>query len=103
MSIHYYVNFSCHSSNFLVYSFDLTSILIQFSLCIEDLVPVALGRFIKALVSSMHQAGSGALGSSEHQLEKMFSLFMEQGNLWPEIFTLPEIRSPEISEASLYT
>ncbi|OAY54221.1 calcineurin-binding protein 1 isoform X4 [Manihot esculenta] len=75
----------------------------RFSLCIEDLVPVALGRFIKALVSSMHQAGSGALGSSEHQLEKMFSLFMEQGNLWPEIFTLPEIRSPEISEASLYT
>ncbi|KAJ9183530.1 hypothetical protein P3X46_007373 [Hevea brasiliensis] len=74
----------------------------RFSLCIEDLVPVALGRFIKALVSSMHQAGSGALSSSEHQLEKMFTLFMEQGNLWPEIFTLPEIRSPEISEGSLY-
>ncbi|KDP34142.1 hypothetical protein JCGZ_07713 [Jatropha curcas] len=74
----------------------------RFSLCIEDLVPVALGRFIKALVSSMHQAGSCAPGNSEHQLEKMFSLFMEQGNLWPEVFSLPETKSPEISEGSLY-
>ncbi|EEF45833.1 conserved hypothetical protein [Ricinus communis] len=74
----------------------------RFSLCIEDIVPVALGRLIKALVSSMHQAGSSAPSSSEHQLEKLFSLFMEQGNLWPEIFHLPEIRSPEISEGSLF-
>ncbi|WCJ29540.1 Tetratricopeptide repeat (TPR)-like superfamily protein [Euphorbia peplus] len=74
----------------------------RFSLCIEDLVPVALGRLVKALVSSMHQAGSSSPVGSEHQLEKMFSLFMEQGNLWPEIFSLPEIRGPEISEGSLY-
>ncbi|XP_065850006.1 calcineurin-binding protein 1 isoform X2 [Euphorbia lathyris] len=74
----------------------------RFSLCIEDLVPVTLGRLIKALVSSMHRAGSSSPVGSEHQLEKMFSLFMEQGNLWPEIFSLPEIRGPEISEGSLY-
>lgn len=74
-------------------------------MCIEDLVPVALGRHIKALILSMHQAetvGSGAARSSEHVLEKLFALFMEQGNLWPEICGLPEIKSIEISESSLY-
>ncbi|KAG6649279.1 calcineurin-binding protein 1 isoform X3 [Carya illinoinensis] len=77
----------------------------RFSLCIEDLVPVALGRYIKALISSMHQAetvGSGAASGSEHVLEKLFALFMEQGNLWPEICGLPEIKSIEISESHLY-
>lgn len=74
-------------------------------MCIEDLVPVALGRYIRALLSSMNQAetaGSIAASSSEHQLEKIFALFMEQGNLWPEICGAPEIKSPEISESSLY-
>lgn len=77
----------------------------RFSLCIEDLVPVALGRFIKTLILSISQvetADSGVPGNSGQQLEKMFSLFMEQGNLWPEILSLPEIRSPVISESSLY-
>ncbi|KAL5558617.1 hypothetical protein UlMin_034828 [Ulmus minor] len=77
----------------------------RFSLCIEDLVPVALGRYIKALITSMHQAqtiGLGAPGSSEHIREKMFSLFIEQGNLWPEICDLPEIKDSETSESSLY-
>lgn len=77
----------------------------QFSLCIEDLVPVALGRYIKALVSSMLQAkkvGSGALSNSEHVLEKLFALFIEQGNLWPELCALPEIKGPETSDSSLY-
>ncbi|XP_041019240.1 calcineurin-binding protein 1 isoform X3 [Juglans microcarpa x Juglans regia] len=71
----------------------------------KDLVPVALGRYIKALISSMHQAetvGSGAASGSEHVLEKLFALFMEQGNLWPEICGLPEIKSIEISESRLY-
>jgi len=74
-------------------------------LCIEDLVPVALGRFIKTLIlliSQAETADSGVPGNSGQQLEKMFSLFMEQGNLWPEILSLPEIRSPVISESSLY-
>ena len=77
----------------------------QFFLCIEDLVPVALGRHIKALVLSMNQvetAGADPAFSLEHQLEKIFGLFMEQGTLWPEICCLPEIKSPEISESSLY-
>lgn len=77
----------------------------RFSLCIEDLVPVAVGRYIKALISSMRRAetvGSAPASSSEHVLEKMFALFMEQGSLWPEICSLPEIKSPEISDSSLY-
>ncbi|XP_012492972.1 calcineurin-binding protein 1 isoform X1 [Gossypium raimondii] len=77
----------------------------RFSLCIEDLVPVALGRHIKALVLSINQVETAATdpaSSFEHQLEKIFGLFMEQGTLWPEICSLPEIRSPEISESSLY-
>ncbi|XP_022729636.1 uncharacterized protein LOC111284855 isoform X2 [Durio zibethinus] len=77
----------------------------RFSLCIEDIVPVALGRHIKALVLSMSQvetAGIDPACSFEHQLEKIFGLFMEQGTLWPEIYCLPEIKSPEISEGSLY-
>ncbi|CAI0441429.1 unnamed protein product [Linum tenue] len=77
----------------------------RFSLCIEDLVPVGLGRLIKALVSSIHQAESAESstpGTSEPQLEKLFSLFMEQGNLWPEILCLPETQSPEFTDSSLY-
>ena len=75
----------------------------QFSLCIEDLIPLTLGRYIKALVTSMNQDESvGNSGSSDHKLEKVFSLFIEQGNLWPEVVSLSEIRSAEISETSLY-
>lgn len=77
----------------------------RFSLCIEDLVPVALGRYIKALVSSMHQAkkvGSAAPSNYEHILEKMFALFIEHGNLWPELCGLPEVKGPETSDISLY-
>ncbi|CBI20600.3 unnamed protein product, partial [Vitis vinifera] len=77
----------------------------RFSLCLEDLVPVALGRYIKALISSMRQAetvGSTAASRSEHMLEKMFTLFMEQGSLWPDLCSLPEMRSTELSESSLY-
>ncbi|KAL6985490.1 hypothetical protein U1Q18_018864 [Sarracenia purpurea var. burkii] len=77
----------------------------RFSLCLEDLVPVALGRYIKALILSMHQTEnveSGPADSSEHLLEKIFSLFVEQMNLWSDICYLPEIHSPELSESSLY-
>ncbi|KAJ7965908.1 Tetratricopeptide repeat (TPR)-like superfamily protein [Quillaja saponaria] len=77
----------------------------RFSLCIEDIVPVALGRHLKALISSMHQPqniSSDAASSTEQVLEKMFGLFMEHGNLWPEICSLPEIKSPDVSDNGLY-
>ncbi|KAM7493376.1 hypothetical protein LguiB_027985 [Lonicera macranthoides] len=77
----------------------------RFSLCLEDLVPLALGRYIRALISSMRQTeiGGGAESNSpEHLLEKMFSLFIEQMNLWSDICSLPEIKCPELSETNLY-
>lgn len=77
----------------------------RFSLCLEDLVPIALGRYIKALVSSVNQIESGTSPENialEHLLEKMFSLYMEQMNLWSDICNLPEIKCPELSESSLF-
>lgn len=77
----------------------------QFSLCLEDLVPIALGRYIKALVSSINQIELGTSTDSidlEHLLEKMFSLYIEQMNLWSDICSLPEIKCPELSESSLF-
>ncbi|PIN24718.1 hypothetical protein CDL12_02541 [Handroanthus impetiginosus] len=77
----------------------------RFSLCLEDLVPVAFGRYIKALVVSICQAGTGsntATDQVEHLLEKLFNLFLEQVNLWSDICSLPELKSPELTESSLY-
>ncbi|KAJ1409794.1 Tetratricopeptide-like helical domain superfamily [Sesbania bispinosa] len=77
----------------------------RFSLCIEDLVPVAIGRYLKALISTMSHSqttASGSVSSSDNVLERMFALFMEQGSLWPEICSLPEIASPDTSESIIY-
>ncbi|MED6192117.1 hypothetical protein PIB30_007294 [Stylosanthes scabra] len=77
----------------------------RFSLCIEDIVPVAIGRYLKALISAMghfRTSSSGQVSSSENVLEKMFALFMEQGSLWPEICSLPEIESPDTSDSIIY-
>lgn len=77
----------------------------QFSLCIEDLVPVAIGRYLKALVSTIHHSldtSSGSVSRSDSVLERIFALFMEQGSLWPEICSLPEIESPDTSESIIY-
>ncbi|XP_057248653.1 calcineurin-binding protein 1 isoform X2 [Beta vulgaris subsp. vulgaris] len=78
----------------------------RFSLCLEDLAPVALGRFIKTLISSMSSANdaasTAARSSPEQILEKMFTLFMEQTSVWPDICNSPEIKCPELSESTLY-
>lgn len=74
----------------------------RFSLCLEDLVPVALGRYIQALISSMRQAETDGSGAVDHLQEKLFTLFMEQGNLWPDICNLPDVMGPGLSESCLY-
>ncbi|GAB2275872.1 hypothetical protein Dimus_010617 [Dionaea muscipula] len=77
----------------------------RFSLCLEDLVPVALGRYLKALMSSIRsdmELPSAAKSSSEQILEKMFTLFLEQGSLWADICNLPEIKCPQFTESTLY-
>ncbi|KAL2340079.1 hypothetical protein Fmac_008019 [Flemingia macrophylla] len=77
----------------------------RFSLCIEDLIPVAIGRYLKVLISTMFHSqttASGSMSSSDNVLERMFTLFMEQGSLWPEICSLPEIEGPDMSESMIY-
>ncbi|XP_028228288.1 calcineurin-binding protein 1-like isoform X1 [Glycine soja] len=77
----------------------------RFSLCIEDLIPVAIGRYLKALISTMchsQTTASGSVSSSNNVLERMFALFMEQGSLWPEICSLPEIEGSDMSETIIY-
>lgn len=61
--------------------------------------------YVKVLITSIRQVGiasSGDASGYEHILEKMFALFMEQGNLWPELCSLPEIQGPGISESNLF-
>lgn len=77
----------------------------QFSLCIEDLIPVAIGRYLKALISTIRHsqtAASGSVTSYDNVLERMFALFMEQGSLWPEICSLTEIEGSDMSESIIY-
>ncbi|KAF5192614.1 Calcineurin-binding protein [Thalictrum thalictroides] len=74
----------------------------RFSLCLEDLVPVALGRLIQALMSSICQAETLGKNFPQHLLERMFQLFIDQGNLWTDISSLAEVKSPELSEGSFY-
>lgn len=66
-------------------------------------MPVAIGRYINALVASMSQVESGgAKINPDSQLEKIFSLFIEQGSIWPDIRNFPETKDPETSERILY-
>ncbi|CAK9175443.1 unnamed protein product [Ilex paraguariensis] len=72
---------------------------------IDDLVPVALGRFLKALTSSMHRTDNGSRATSsslDHLLEKMFSLFLEQVTIWSDICNLPKIKGPKLVESNLH-
>ncbi|KAK6140741.1 hypothetical protein DH2020_025504 [Rehmannia glutinosa] len=71
----------------------------------SHLVPVALGRYIKALIMSISRAGTGSYAATdqvEHLLEKLFNLFLEQVNLWSDICSLPELKSSELTESILY-
>lgn len=88
------------------YTFNLNKLSMQFSLCLEDIVPLVLGRYMKALILSVRQSENGTDaggGAIEHLLEKIFSLFLEQVNLWSDICSLPEIKTPELTENCLYT
>ncbi|KAG4387294.1 hypothetical protein GLYMA_11G174000v4 [Glycine max] len=72
----------------------------EFSLCIEDLILVAIGRYLKALIATMchyQTTASSLVRSSDNVLERMFALLMEQGSLWQEICSLPEIEGSVIS------
>ncbi|KAF3781600.1 hypothetical protein EJ110_NYTH36544, partial [Nymphaea thermarum] len=78
----------------------------RFSLCLEDIVPVALGRYVQALCSSIKQAeAAGSSLTVESLLERLFHVFIENGSMWNEISGLPELTIPSgcgISENTLY-
>lgn len=83
-----------------------TSFLEQFSLCLWDIVPVALGKYIQLITAAIRNAeahgASCDTNSLEQLLEKMFTVFMDHANMWSEISTIPEVNDPELSESSLY-
>ncbi|CAN6457209.1 unnamed protein product [Victoria cruziana] len=72
----------------------------RFSLCLEDIVPVALGRYVQALCSSIrHAETAGSSSTVESLLERLFHVFIENGSMWNEISGLPELN---ISSGSVY-
>ncbi|CAA7407719.1 unnamed protein product [Spirodela intermedia] len=78
----------------------------RFSLCLVDIVPVVLGRYIKVLSSLIHDAGSGQLADPsltlEVLLERMFNVLLDHVNQLGDLGNLPEVKCPELSESSLY-
>ncbi|KAG9455727.1 hypothetical protein H6P81_000235 [Aristolochia fimbriata] len=76
----------------------------RFSLCLEDIAPVSLGRYIQALAASINKAESlsSDRSSREHLLDRMFNIFMDHSNLWAEMSSLPEMKGQEFSESTLY-
>lgn len=72
----------------------------QFYLCIVDMVPVALGKYIQVLTSTIKVSSDAA--AVEQLLEKMFSAFMDHASMWGEVGSLPEVNCPELSETNLF-
>jgi calcineurin-binding protein cabin-1 len=78
---------------------------LQFALCLGDIVPVGLGKYLHVLTEAIcNPEVSQASGdvSVEQLLEKIFIVFMDHANLWADISTLPEVNCPELSESNLY-
>ncbi|KAF8681835.1 hypothetical protein HU200_045277 [Digitaria exilis] len=78
----------------------------RFALCLGDIVPVGLGKYLQVLIAAINnpeiRRASGD-ASVDQLLEKMFSVFMDHANLWADISTIPEVNSPELSESNLYS
>ncbi|KAJ3687084.1 hypothetical protein LUZ61_016248 [Rhynchospora tenuis] len=72
----------------------------RFYLCIVDLVPVALGKYIQVLTSTIRNASDTTV--VEQLLEKMFSAFMDHASTWGDVGSLPEVNCPELSETNLF-
>ncbi|KAG8062224.1 hypothetical protein GUJ93_ZPchr0003g17862 [Zizania palustris] len=78
----------------------------RFALCLGDIVPVGLGKYLQVLTSAIRTPEVRRVSgdaSVEHLLEKMFGVFMDHANLWADISTIPEVNSPELSESNLYS
>ncbi|XP_062212069.1 calcineurin-binding protein 1-like isoform X1 [Phragmites australis] len=78
----------------------------RFALCLGDIVPVGLGKYLQVLTAAIRNPEiRRASGDApvEQLLEKMFSVFMDHANLWADISTIPEVNCPELSESDLYS
>ncbi|ERN03626.1 hypothetical protein AMTR_s00042p00226140 [Amborella trichopoda] len=81
----------------------------RFSLCLEDIVPVALGRYAQALALSVNRSvipATGNAGSLDHLLERIFNIFLDHGSSWTDFASLPELGNslcPEFSVDALYS
>jgi calcineurin-binding protein cabin-1 len=77
----------------------LDFIFMQFSVCIGDLVPVCLGKYIQVLASATQNNQDDA--SLKQHLQKLFTALMKNVSLWSEIGNLPEVDCRELSESKL--
>ncbi|XP_042375103.1 calcineurin-binding protein 1-like isoform X1 [Zingiber officinale] len=79
----------------------------RFALCLGDIIPVALGKYIQVLISSIRNtenySGKNNPSSMEQMLEKLFNIFMDHANMWTDIITLPELKMADLSESNLYS
>ena len=83
---------------------------LQFSLCLEDISRVALGKYILVLARAICQADSEGHSSQTRLhplLEKMFNLYMDYGISWSDSagLSLAEagiMNSPEVAEGAIY-
>ncbi|KAJ0982851.1 hypothetical protein J5N97_011106 [Dioscorea zingiberensis] len=77
----------------------------RFSLCLGDIVPIALGKYIQRLSSIIRNAESSGssdkTSSGEQMLDRMFTTLMDHVHLWSDISTMPEVNSPDLSESNL--
>ncbi|XP_020576011.1 uncharacterized protein LOC110021739 isoform X2 [Phalaenopsis equestris] len=76
----------------------------KFYLCLCDIVPIAIGKYVQVLASSIQNAG--AVGSAdknalEQLLDRMFNLFIDHVSILADLSSLPELNYSEISEANL--
>lgn len=81
-------------------------ICVQFALCLGDIIPVALGKYIQVLISSIRNTENHSAKNNsfliEQMLEKLFNIFMDHANMWTDIITLPELKMADLSESNLY-
>ncbi|XP_066371477.1 calcineurin-binding protein 1 isoform X2 [Miscanthus floridulus] len=78
----------------------------RFALCLGDIVPAGLGKYLQVLTAAIHDPEirrSSGDASVEQLLEKMFTVFIDHANMWADISTIPEVNSPELSETNLYS
>lgn len=83
----------------------------KFSLCLEDISRVALGKYILVLARAICQADSEGPASQTRLhtlLEKMFHLYMDFGISWSDSagLSLAEagiMNSPEVAESAIYS